>query len=141
MRVYARKKKKRPEIRRVARNTFDELIDAGAMFIYNNLRLFVVFAQILLFIVLILLAPYVDGLFLILIYVVSLIIVEYLFRFNQNIKNETDTGIPVPPQRLTKVDDRGYIEITEEEESIQYLCELENYLESKGYLKDNDSTV
>ena len=141
MRVYARKKKKRPEIRRVARNTFDELIDAGAMLIYNNLRLFVVFAQILLFIVLILLDPYVDGLFLILIYVVSLIIVEYLFRFNQNIKNETDTGIPVPPQRLTKVDERGYIEITEEEESIQYLCELENYLESKGYLRDDVGTV
>ena len=61
---------------------------------------------------------------------------RYIIRIWETL-NSTVDGIPIPEKRFTVVDNRGFISLENQDdypELIQYVNELENYLQSKGKL-------
>lgn len=60
------------------------------------------------------------------------------FFFNQvrmKVNTTSQNGLPIPYKRFTKVEDDGMILLSNDDEAIVYLYELENWMEKKGYLK------
>lgn len=140
MLVYRRKKKSRG-IGKIAKKTLEEFFMSMYQFICTNMKLFIYIVQIMFFLIFVEVSAYISVGAVFALYVVLLFLTEYLFRLNSNVRNETETGIPVPPERFTQVDEHGYISVEKEEESIQYLCDVENYLIMKGFLKSDTSTM
>lgn len=64
------------------------------------------------------------------------ICVKYIREVGYNLSHVTERGFPIPLQRFTKQDENGFISIKEEEtqEAMLYLCDVEDYLKSKGWL-------
>ena len=61
---------------------------------------------------------------------------RYIIRIWETL-NSTIDGVPIPEKRFTVVDNRGFISLENQDdypELIQYVNELENYLQSKGKL-------
>lgn len=63
---------------------------------------------------------------------VTLLMKEIGYKLN----SVTDRGIPIPDRRFVKIDNHGFIGIDEEDvqEAMLYLCDVEDYLKSKGWL-------
>lgn len=63
---------------------------------------------------------------------VTLLMKEIGYKLN----SVTDRGIPIPDRRFVKIDNHGFISIDEEDvqEAMLYLCDVEDYLKSKGWL-------
>lgn len=64
------------------------------------------------------------------------ICVKYIREVGYKLNHITERGFPIPLQRFTKQDENGFISIKEEEtqEAMLYLCDVEDYLKSKGWL-------
>ena len=140
MMIYPRKRKEKTELKKIAKQTLKEMLTAVRIFFKTNVNLFLGIFQILVMIFLCYLFLLIhDILPCILLCIVALFVVDYIKRLNVNVQNMTDDGLPVPVERFTEMKDGGYISIEKEEESIQYLYELENYLERKGLLKHEKS--
>lgn len=62
--------------------------------------------------------------------------VKYIKEVGYKLNHVTERGFPIPLQRFTERDENGFISIREEEtqEAILYLCDVEDYLKSKGWL-------
>ena len=67
---------------------------------------------------------------------VLVVLVKYIKEVGYKLNHVTERGFPIPTQRYTEVDENGFISIREEEtqEAILYLCDVEEYLKSKGWL-------
>lgn len=67
---------------------------------------------------------------------VLVICVKYIREVGYKLNHVTERGFPIPLQRFTKQDENGFISIKEEEtqEAMLYLCDVEDYLKSKGWL-------
>ena len=140
MTVHKRDTRQKP-IREIAEETAQEMGKSFEMFIRENIRLFIYLLQFVGFVALHVVGmKYNDVLGVTILYIVLIVVIEFLFRLNANIKHVSDEGIPVPPERYTQINDRGYITVMKEEESVQYLCSVEDYLEKKGLLRD-DTTL
>lgn len=64
------------------------------------------------------------------------VIVKYIKEVGYRMNHVTERGFPIPARRYTRKDENGFINIREEEtqEATLYLCEVEDYLKSKGWL-------
>lgn len=62
--------------------------------------------------------------------------VKYIREVGYKLNHVTKRGFPIPLQRFTDRDENGFISIKEEEtqEAMLYLCDVEDYLKSKGWL-------
>lgn len=62
--------------------------------------------------------------------------VKYIREVGYKLNHVTERGFPIPLQRFTDRDENGFISIREEEtqEAMLYLCDVEDYLKSKGWL-------
>ena len=67
---------------------------------------------------------------------VLVICVKYIREVGYKLNHVTERGFPIPLQRYTNRDENGFISIKEEEmqEAMLYLCDVEDYLKSKGWL-------
>lgn len=140
MMAYKKNRNVNGDIKKVAWKTFEEMYVSVEMFLQENIRGLIYLFMVSVFVLLCVLTDYIGYGVSTFLFVVSLFIVEYLFRLCANVKNESIEGIPVPSERYTQINDRGYITVMKEEESVQYLCSVEDYLEKKGLLK-NDSPM
>lgn len=64
------------------------------------------------------------------------ICVKYIREVGYKLNDVTERGFPIPLQRYTNRDENGFISLKEEEtqEAMLYLCDVEDYLKSKGWL-------
>lgn len=62
--------------------------------------------------------------------------VKYIREVWYKLNRVTERGLPIPLHRFTDRDENGFISIREEEtqEAMLYLCDVEDYLKSKGWL-------
>lgn len=67
---------------------------------------------------------------------VLVVCVKYIREVGYKLNHVTERGFPIPLQRFTDRDENGFISIREEEtqEAMLYLCDVEDYLKSKGWL-------
>lgn len=67
---------------------------------------------------------------------VLVVCVKYIREVEYKLNHVTERGFPIPLQRFTDRDENGFISIKEEEtqEAMLYLCDVEDYLKSKGWL-------
>lgn len=67
---------------------------------------------------------------------VLVVCVKYIKEVGYKLNHVTERGFPIPLQRFTNRDENGFISINEEEtqEAMLYLCDVEDYLKSKGWL-------
>lgn len=67
---------------------------------------------------------------------VLVVLVKYIKEVGYKLNHVTERGFPIPTHRYTEVDENGFIGIkeTETQEAILYLCDVEDYLKSKGWL-------
>lgn len=67
---------------------------------------------------------------------VMVVCVKYIREVGYKLNHVTERGFPIPLQRFTDRDENGFISIKEEEtqEAMLYLCDVEDYLKSKGWL-------
>lgn len=67
---------------------------------------------------------------------VLVVVVKYIKEVSYKLNHVTERGFPIPLQRFTDRDENGFISIKEEEtqEAMLYLCDVEDYLKSKGWL-------
>lgn len=67
---------------------------------------------------------------------ILVICVKYIREVGYKLNHVTERGFPIPLQRFTSRDENGFISIKEEEtqEAMLYLCDVEDYLKSKGWL-------
>lgn len=67
---------------------------------------------------------------------VLVVCVKYIREVGYKLNHVTERGFPIPLQRFTDRDENGFISIKEEEtqEAMLYLCDVEDYLKSKGWL-------
>lgn len=67
---------------------------------------------------------------------VLVVCVKYIREVGYKLNHVTERGFPIPLQRFTDRDENGFIGIkeTETQEAILYLCDVEDYLKSKGWL-------
>nr|DAY87099.1 MAG TPA: hypothetical protein [Caudoviricetes sp.] len=67
---------------------------------------------------------------------VLVVCVKYIQEVGYKLNHVTERGFPIPLQRFTDRDENGFISIKEEEtqEAMLYLCDVEDYLKSKGWL-------
>ena len=67
---------------------------------------------------------------------VLVVCVKYILEVGYKLNHVTERGFPIPLQRFTDRDENGFISIKEEEtqEAMLYLCDVEDYLKSKGWL-------
>lgn len=68
---------------------------------------------------------------------ILIIVTKYIKEVGYKLNHVTERGFPIPLERFTSVDENGFISIKDEEvhEAMIYLCEVEDYLKSKGWLK------
>ena len=72
------------------------------------------------------------------IYSVAIVfILAYIRQLYTNVQKHGGKTIPIPRQRFTMLDEDGYIVMRKDNagEAIQYLYELEEYLNNRGKLK------
>lgn len=67
---------------------------------------------------------------------ILVVCVKYIREVWYKLNRVTERGFPIPLQRFTDRDENGFISIREEEtqEAMLYLCDVEDYLKSKGWL-------
>lgn len=67
---------------------------------------------------------------------ILVVCVKYIKDVGYKLNHVTERGFPIPLQRFTERDENGFISIKEEEtqEAMLYLCDVEDYLKSKGWL-------
>lgn len=67
---------------------------------------------------------------------ILVVCVKYIREVGYKLNHVTERGFPIPLQRFTERDENGFISIKEEEtqEAMLYLCDVEDYLRSKGWL-------
>ena len=67
---------------------------------------------------------------------ILVVCVKYIQEVGYKLNHVTERGFPIPLQRFTERDENGFISIKEEEtqEAMLYLCDVEDYLKSKGWL-------
>ena len=67
---------------------------------------------------------------------ILVVCVKYIREVGYKLNHVTERGFPIPLQRFTNRDENGFISIKEEEtqEAMLYLCDVEDYLKSKGWL-------
>lgn len=67
---------------------------------------------------------------------ILVVCVKYIKEVGYKLNHVTERGFPIPLQRFTNRDENGFISIKEEEtqEAMLYLCDVEDYLKSKGWL-------
>ena len=67
---------------------------------------------------------------------ILVVCVKYIKEVGYKLNHVTERGFPIPLQRFTDRDENGFISIKEEEtqEAMLYLCDVEDYLKSKGWL-------
>ena len=67
---------------------------------------------------------------------ILVVCVKYIKEVGYKLNHVTERGFPIPLQRFTERDENGFISIKEEEtqEAMLYLCDVEDYLKSKGWL-------
>lgn len=67
---------------------------------------------------------------------ILVVCVKYIREVGYKLNHVTERGFPIPLQRFTDRDENGFISIKEEEtqEAMLYLCDVEDYLKSKGWL-------
>lgn len=67
---------------------------------------------------------------------ILVVCVKYIREVWYKLNHVTERGFPIPLQRFTDRDENGFISIKEEEtqEAMLYLCDVEDYLKSKGWL-------
>lgn len=67
----------------------------------------------------------------------TILATKYIKEVGYKLNNVTERGFPIPTKRFTEQDENGFIGIEEErtQEAIIYLCDVEDYLKSKGWLK------
>lgn len=67
-----------------------------------------------------------------------MLIVDLLKKVSSKLNNTTGEGIPVSNKRFTSADKDGFVWLDNQEElpeALQYLYEIESYLDSKGSYK------
>lgn len=67
-----------------------------------------------------------------------MLIVDLLKKVSSKLNNTTGEGIPVSNKRFTSADRDGFVWLDNQEElpeALQYLYEIESYLDSKGSYK------
>ena len=72
-----------------------------------------------------------------LICMVFIIVSRFIKCFIMNLQNKTVEGMPIPRERMTRKTINGFIEYDNEADQLQmmqYIYELENYLQGRGWL-------
>lgn len=72
------------------------------------------------------------------------VISRYLMTVGRVMRSEDEEGMPIPDERYTKVDNRGFLWVEKQQEAMAYLCDVENYLQRIGALstdKENEHEI
>ena len=67
--------------------------------------------------------------------IVFYVLVKYIKEVGYELNNKTERGFPVPKKRYTEIDRNGFLNVSDDElhEAIQYLYEVEEYINKKGW--------
>lgn len=128
------KKKRENKVHVVLWQTIKELMSAFKYGLIEELDKVAVVIQILIPIVIARTDLSLVGM--LLVSCILVICVKYIREVGYKLNHVTERGFPIPLQRYTKQDENGFISIKEEEtqEAMLYLCDVEDYLKSKGWL-------
>lgn len=128
------KKKRENKVHIVLWQTIKELLSAFKYGLIEELDKVAVVIQVLIPIVIAQMDLGLVGM--LLISCILTICVKYIREVGYKLNHVTERGFPIPLQRFTKQDENGFISIKEEEtqEAMLYLCDVEDYLKSKGWL-------
>lgn len=134
MRKSKTKKKKRNSIFVVLLQTLGELLATFKYGLIEELDKIAVLLQILIPIVIA--RTDLSTLKMLVVSCVLVACVKYIREVGYKLNHVTERGFPIPLQRFTDRDENGFISIKEEEtqEAMLYLCDVEDYLKSKGWL-------
>lgn len=128
------KKKRENKVHVVLWQTIKELMSAFKYGLIEELDKVAVVIQVLIPIVIARTDLSLVGM--LLVSCILVICVKYIREVGYKLNHVTERGFPIPLQRYTKQDENGFISIKEEEtqEAMLYLCDVEDYLKSKGWL-------
>lgn len=128
------KKKRENKVHIVLWQTIKELMSAFKYGLIEELDKVAVVIQILIPIVIARMDLSLAGM--LIVSCILVICVKYIREVGYKLNHVTERGFPIPLQRYTKQDENGFISIREEEtqEAMLYLCDVEDYLKSKGWL-------
>ena len=128
------KKKRENKVHIVLWQTIKELMSAFKYGLIEELDKVAVVIQVLIPIVIARTDLSLMGM--LLVSCILVICVKYIREVGYKLNHVTERGFPIPLQRYTKQDENGFISIKEEEtqEAMLYLCDVEDYLKSKGWL-------
>ena len=128
------KKKRENKVHVVLWQTIKELMSAFKYGLIKELDKVAVVIQILIPIVIARTDLSLAGM--LIVSCILVICVKYIREVGYKLNHVTERGFPIPLQRYTKQDENGFISIKEEEtqEAMLYLCDVEDYLKSKGWL-------
>lgn len=128
------KKKRENKVHIVLWQTIKELMSAFKYGLIEELDKVAVVIQILIPIVIARTDLSLAGM--LIVSCILVICVKYIREVGYKLNHVTERGFPIPLQRYTKQDENGFISIKEEEtqEAMLYLCDVEDYLKSKGWL-------
>lgn len=69
--------------------------------------------------------------------VILMILVRYVKDFTNDLNGVTETGVPVPRQRYTYIDEKGFVGYRKninQLDAMLYINQVEEYLDRKGWL-------
>lgn len=72
------------------------------------------------------------------------VISRYFMTVGHAMRSEDEEGMPIPDERYTRVDNRGFLWVEKQQEAMAYLCDVENYLQRIGVLstdKENEHEI
>lgn len=130
----ANKRKRKGRVSETLIQTLAELVATLKYGIIEELDRIAVIIQILIPVVIANTSLSIPGMI-----VVSCLLVmatKYIKEVGYKLNHVTDRGFPIPIRRFTDKDNEGFVDIKEEDtqEAVLYLCEVEDYLKSKGLL-------
>lgn len=129
-----RERVSKDQLKKILIETFIEYINMMIYFIINGLDKLSIIIQIFVPVIIVYCLKG-NIVITLLISCITAFICRYLNTIGHKVKRQSDDGIPVSEKRYTKVDDNGFIFLEDPEEAMQYLCDIENYLQERGYIK------
>ena len=138
---YHRKRKIDHKLKYYAKKTLKECRAETVDFLVRNFRMF---SEVVKWVVLVFLYMFfrnigAETIHAAIVFALVILFFVFLDKLYINVKSETKEGIPIPKKRITMIDERGYINISDIDEAAGYLCDVEDYLQRKGLLKDDES--
>lgn len=126
------------KLREILIETWKEYISILTYSVVGNLDKVSIIIQIIIPVLMVYCLGNANAFLIVLFACISAFICRYVNTIGHKVRRESEDGFPLPDKRFTSIDDRGLIWIERNEESIQYLYSVEEYLQSHGFLNGSE---